>query len=520
MKNFLVLVTFLAIASASLFAGGQSDKPTAASKASEGPVPFTFAIVADVPPRADAPVLAALEKKYNFKLQYVNIERSQYNQMLGLKITSGETPNAFMLDGNMLQYAQFVEQGTLRSIPLDMLKKYAPTIYKMQEPYFKYLMIDGEVFGLTGEKATNDYPLNAIWRMDWLERVGISKVPETLAEAEKAFYAFRNGDPDGNGKKDTYALGKSGLDMIFGAFGAIPWGPWPQYSLWIKDGKGGIQHASVMPQMKDALGLLQKWYKDGLIDPEYVLGENKGGYWAIPTDFFTGKIGFTGLGHYYHWVPDTLFPSYAGGPVFSEFKKLNPAARIAFGKAVTGPQGKAGTWLYPVGVGAAGMIVFGAETTDVQLIKLLQLHEGLCSSYEDYLLAAYGFEGTHWYRDEASKAVLRKGDFNQRTKYLEEGIFILSTLQPLEFQKRDAPLLFEFAEKNYRFPGYRTELLVSPPSEKTVRADLEKLRDQYYTEIISGVKPVSAFDEFVKSWNAMGGVKLKQETDAWYKSLK
>lgn len=480
-------------------------------------IEISFAKIADVPPKEDAPIIKKAEEMYNVDFEYIHIERSKYNEMLGLKISTGEVPDLFMLDGNMLQYAKLQEQGVLKSIPIDMLKKYAPTVYEVQEKYLNNLMIDGELYGLTGEKVDNDYPLNAIWRKDWLENVGIDKVPETLEEAEKAFYAFAKEDPDGNGKNDTYGLGKSGLDMIFGAYGGIPWGPWPQYWLWQEDGQGGLQNAAVMPGMKDALALLQKWYADGVIDPEYVLGENKGGYWAIPTDFVNNKIGFTGLAHFYHWAPETLYEGYSGGPVYSEFKALNPDGEVDYGKPVVGPEGHSGTWLYPVGVGAADMFIFSSKATDEQLIRGLKIMEDQATNYDNDVLYTYGIEGTHWHRDENSQAIVREEAFSQRSDYLAEGINMVKFLPNFEFSKKNNPKLYEFGDMYYNFPGYRNELLVSLPSEGMYRPDLEKLRDQYYTEIISGNKSVDAFDEFVELWNQQGGEQLKQEADEWYK---
>ena len=55
--------------------------------------------------------------------------------------------------------------------------------------------------------------------------MGIDKIPETLEEAEEAFYAFANNDPYGDGKKNTYGLEQTGLQSIFGAYGGIPQGP-------------------------------------------------------------------------------------------------------------------------------------------------------------------------------------------------------------------------------------------------------------------------------------------------------
>lgn len=481
-------------------------------------VEISYAKLSDVPPEEDAQVYRKIQEMYNTEFDYINIERSKYNEMLGLKISTGEIPDVFMLDGNMLQYAKFQSQGVLRDIPLDMLEEYAPTYYEQIKKYNQYLLIEGKLYGLSGEKYSNQFPLNAIWRKDWLEAVGIDKIPTSIEEAEEALYAFTNEDPDGNGKNDTYGLGKSGLDMIFGAYGGIPWGPWPQYWLWQEDGNGGLQNAAVMPGMKDALALLQQWYADGVLDPEFVLGENKGGYWAVPTDFVTDKIGFTGLGHYYHWTPP-LFEGHAGGSVYQEFKQLNPDAEVAYGKPVVGPEGHSGTWQYPVGVGAAAMWVFGNQTTDEQLIRMLQIMEDQMNNYDNWLLARYGMENEHWIKDEASNAIVQTEEFTNRTDYLRVGIQMLNFADNMEFQANIDPKSSEWAEENYNFPGYQNELMISLPSESKFRPDLEKLRDQYYTEIISGSKPVDAFDEFVEQWNKLGGEQLKQEADEWYKNL-
>lgn len=56
--------------------------------------------------------------------------------------------------------------------------------------------------------------------------------------------------------------------------------------------------------MKQALEVLHKWYVDGVLDPEFVTGENEGGYWAITHKFLNNQIGYTNMGNFYHWLPD------------------------------------------------------------------------------------------------------------------------------------------------------------------------------------------------------------------------
>jgi putative aldouronate transport system substrate-binding protein len=521
MRRLLFALVIVGLAITPAFATGESEPEPAATGSDHPfgpPMTITTTGIADVPPDPDGVIMQLFTERYNVVLEWINVERSNYSEMLALKISTGEIPDKFALDGNVLQYTRFVEQGALAEIDLDQVQSIAPTYYANQEPYFGLLTVDDGVYAFTGEKQSNQYPLNAIWRSDWLENVGIDKVPETLEEAEVAFYAFTNDDPDGNGQDDTYGLGYNGLDMVFGAFGGIPWGPWPQYWLWLEDGEGGLQNAAVMPGMKDALEVLAQWYADGVIDPEYVIGENKGGYWAIPTDFFNDKIGFTGLGHYYHWAPP-LFEGATPGRVLNEFIGVNPDAEIAYGTPVVGPNGDSGTWLYPVAVGAAGMTVFGSTIEDSEMERLLAIMEDQMTDYDVFLQFQNGIEGTHWFRDEASQAISVLPEFSSREARLREGIQITSMVQPMEFQGRDNPLLTEWADEHYRFPGYENKLITALPSESQVRPELERLRDQYFNEIIMGVRPVDDFDEFVEQWNAAGGAQLKAEADEWWATV-
>ncbi len=47
---------------------------------------------------------------------------------------------------------------------------------------------------------------------------------------------------------------------------------------------------------------------------------------------------------------------------------------------------------------------------------------------------------------------------------------------------------------------------------------LDTLRKTTYVQIITGEKPVEAFDDFVKQWNEMGGAKITEEANEWYHS--
>ncbi|GJM72172.1 hypothetical protein HMSSN036_43880 [Paenibacillus macerans] len=94
-------------------------------------------------------------------------------------------------------------------------------------------------------------------------------------------------------------FGRTALLQVFGAFGQIVFAD--QIYFGRKDGNlvGALE-----PEMKEALQYLRKWYLDGIIDQEFITGENKGGYKHLSHAFINGRIGITSMGNYYHWIQD------------------------------------------------------------------------------------------------------------------------------------------------------------------------------------------------------------------------
>jgi putative aldouronate transport system substrate-binding protein len=47
-------------------------------------------------------------------------------------------------------------------------------------------------------------------------------------------------------------------------------------------------------------------------------------------------------------------------------------------------------------------------------------------------------------------------------------------------------------------------------------AQLQKMELETFTRIITGDAPVDEFDNFVKSWNDLGGAKITEEINSFY----
>ncbi len=477
---------------------------------------ITITIMRDyiAPPESDGEILQYMCDKYNVDFEIIYIERGNWNESISTKFAKGEIGDIIDVKGLDLLYS-YVEQDLLAELPPEFLKENAPFLYseyvKEDETHaLRYTTIDGKNYGLPNITGNNFHKVIA-WRGDWLTKLGFDKAPETLEEMEAALYAFTTKDPDGNGVNDTYGMSQTGMEMVYGAYGYLP-------DLW-QERDGKLVYGAVQPETKEALATLAKWYADGVIDPEFVTGENQGGYYAISHSFNNNRIGLTCLGEYYHWKP-VFYPGDSKSEVYLELQKANPEAleSIMYGIPVTGPEGKSGMQGSAV-INAASTVAFGVQLEDEpeRFARILQVYDEISSSYENYLESIFGIKGVHWdfdaetgfpglINDNDSKSVARLG--------------IVSGFECNEYTYLRAKPRIDWAyEKKLDVGVLSDQLLVPLASAADYQDELDKLRDETFTNIIRGDLPVDAFDDFVTEWFAKGGQQLTDEANAWFVTL-
>lgn len=528
----LVLLAFLGSATL-LFARPGGEKPsttsTATGLAKYDPIngkkyTISYTTYNLGPVKPDGLLIKFVEEKFNVDIDYWNLDVNKIQEVMGLKLAAGEIPDVlWVLPWSNLE--KYAKDEILTEVPLEVIQKHSPGWYKMTiETFpaaFDYMKVNGKIYALPGlnDGGTRRTPI--IWRGDWLKKVGINKVPDTLAEAEDAFYKFARNDPDGNGKRDTYGLSKDGMTSIYGAFGYIPYPDVDRTEVW-QDRNGKLVYGAVQPEMKDALKLLNKWYVDGVLDPEFITGENTGGYWALSHAFINGRIGYTGHAFYYHWLPPTTPGAYIG-PNWTELEKLDPegAKGITPGMPPLGPTGKRGT--HQIAIINSSFYGFGkaCQKEPDKIGKILQIHEWMCgTTYDNWNIASKGIKGVMWDYDASGIPIYKEGWDDP--KVFAEGAGPLLLSSPTQFQSKSIPPLeMEYIEKSGLKKGGIQSLLFFPlPSYTKYLADLSKLRDETYVAIITGEKPLSAFDDFVKRWNDMGGAQMVKEANDWYATIK
>lgn len=460
-----------------------------------------------------------LEEKFNVKFNIWYLDVTKREELLGAKMAAGDFPD-FMTVYNGADLAKFIDQGVAVSFTDEELSKYMPNYKKLVDKYdpqaWKYVKRKGEYMGIPSLNTDGVYGWAVAWRKDWLDKVGISKVPETLDELKEAMIRFRNNDPDGNGKKDTYGMSKTGMQQVYGAFGIYP-------EFWTERG-GKLVWSGITPEAKKSLEVLRQMKKDDLISPEWVLpnGENTGGYWAVSNDFVNGKIGLSSHGAYYHWVPAIPEKSFPGGDNVKLLAETNPKAQIAYGKPVKGPDGKAG--VPAPGMTGSVYMAFGKDAKDPEVKhRIMQIWDALYSDYDLFMKAKYGTLDQTYVMNGLQPKM--KDEYSKNDAQAKLGLHITFTpfAQPEFAEKWSKPEDRETTAKFFKYEGgsIANALKAPLPSESKYYKNLvEKYQRETYAAFINGDKPLEEFDKFVEQWKKDGGDQLTKEANEWYESLK
>ncbi|GGF99165.1 sugar ABC transporter substrate-binding protein [Paenibacillus albidus] len=226
------------------------------------------------PVYSEMEIFKRLQKSTNVDIDWENIPDTDFAEKKNLLLASGNLPDAFYGAGlSDYELANYGEDGTL--IPLeDLIDQYAPNLKALLEkrPDIRSAITapDGHIYGLPSWEE-NDLGTNPFFHSinkAWLDKLGLS-VPQTLDEYTDALLAFKTQDPNGNGKADEIPLSFMHMQWcmdiagIFGAFGL----PDNLEHRIVRDGK--VIFTANQPEYKEALKYFnEKWYKQGLIDPE------------------------------------------------------------------------------------------------------------------------------------------------------------------------------------------------------------------------------------------------------------
>ncbi|MEK3890100.1 extracellular solute-binding protein [Bacillus sp. FSL K6-3431] len=222
------------------------------------------------------PFTKMVEEKFNMKIKWEYVNQDAAKEKRQLSLASGDYPDAYMLvtwvdNISKVDAQKYGKEGVF--MPLnDLIKDHAPNIQKAMEdlPYLEKGMTapDGNIYGLP--LVNECYHCSVSGKMwintEWLGNLNL-EMPKTTEEFKSVLEAFKNDDPNGNGKKDevplsgeTPKLGGNPIQFLMGAF--IPNNGMDYIN--VSDGK--LSLGAMQPEWKDGLNYVQSLYAEGLID--------------------------------------------------------------------------------------------------------------------------------------------------------------------------------------------------------------------------------------------------------------
>ena len=156
---------------------------------------------------------------------------------------------------------QLYESGYIQPIE-DLLELAPDACAQVPEELWKAVTVDGHIIALPMPCTTGNTGF-AI-RTDYLEKVGKS-MPTTLEEFKDVLVAFRDGDPDGNGKNDTIPLGGGvGLPETIRMFRAM----FDITATYDVDEEGNVYYTLATENGRKMVQTMNEFYQEGLLDAE------------------------------------------------------------------------------------------------------------------------------------------------------------------------------------------------------------------------------------------------------------
>lgn len=479
-----------------------------------------------------------LEDKLNVKIvDEFEANGDDYDRQVSLALSAGDIPDIMKV--TTLDELQELYENDLIADLTESYESHASDYLK--EIYDSYggralenVTFDGKIMAIPGTNA--DSGPSIVWiRNDWMDSLGISIDEDgngciTIEELEMVAKEFMDknpgkaenvvgialaswltsGDPDG-----TYSM--NSLAYSLGAF------PKTWYE---KDGE--IIYGSTTEEMKNALSAAAGWYRDGILDPQ--VGTRT---WDDITALLAnGQTGITfGTWHIPDWLlnnvyalnKEAAFQAYA-------LEDANGKINCKHNDATNGYMVVSKEFAHPeLAVEIANLFYDElANSTSVakefpEVAKYME--DGVDGSTRPFNIEVNSYTSLlDDYKDlkrcmdgEITAEEIRSAE--QRTNAAVIGAYLEGTEDATGWAKyhsrmRGVNLIYELTEQDL-FSWLTPVFPQTTPTMETNWANLEKLEEETFIKIVTGVEDVeTGFAQFVEEWNAQGGAQIIDEIAA------
>jgi putative aldouronate transport system substrate-binding protein len=434
---------------------------------------------------------------------------ADYATKLNLAIAAGDLPDMFQV--NAVQFRQLLEGDALADLTdyvENNLSDHVKEIMAFDPAVTDSARVNGRLFGIPtyGYGPIDDFPVMTL-RHDWMQG---KTAPKTITELENLMAAFMREHPGTYGT----ALNKSLYEMynLGPAFKAYP-------NAWIKK-NGAIEYGRIQTEMKPLLQTFADWYQKGYLLKDFMVQDDT----AVRQDVVSGKFGV----HFYgqHW-----------GYMFGADIVKN-LGKEAYSEAYALPTLDGSKPVFSVGFENGGYLVVNKNyrTPDVGLkctsfvmwVNDEALAQGTMSSEQMQSYVFSNSEGQHTMTPfELANILGEILNFNQIQNAKKTGN--TQGMTGTALSKYNSAHAFaaqgdgagfgnwfqDYAERSaygvnleiINDNRYFSTAITGPAPEElsSYGSTLDDLLTEGFTQIITGARPVSYFDDLVRQWKTAGG---------------
>ena len=475
----LVLITACGGGNAGTKSGAESSSDSSGAKPLEKKT-FTALLSShpNWPYREDWVVWKIIEEKTGVTLK-VQVPSGNWDEVLNLTVASGNMPD-LMYMSSFTQANDYGQQGALANILqyVDMMPNFKKWLEKYPEIKERYLSADGKMFMFPNEGfgETN--------RRAWLYREDIFKkhnlnMPQNYDELYDVLKQLKTLYPDSYPLSFRWQLGT--LENFAANFGVSTW-------VYYDKDAGVWKFGPTQEGFKDMLTYLSKFYKEGLMPPDWLTMTTK--QWE---DLMANNKSFVMTDYI---VLDTYnIPLRKQNPEFS-LKFLPPPAGKPGGKQVN-------PHLHVID---SGLTVASTSKHIPDIMKFMDFFY----SEEGREVSSWGKEGVTYVVENGQKKF--KGDYPTFAELRKQtGLFTNGTYEWIDFNANLSMLSQEAREAYENARNYDTYLQPAPAFTKeendvirTVGQTVKKFYEESVTKFILGEKNLSEWDKYVSDINKLG----------------
>ncbi len=321
-------------------------------------------------PDDNSPVIKALEQYTNSDVTMQFVPNSSYPDKMNITLASGQLPTIMVVDRNSASYINAARSGAFWELG-PYLDDY-PNLSQANSIVLNNSSVDGKTYGIYRGRTLGRMGMTI--NKDWMKNVGL-EAPKTIDEFYNLLKAFKENDPDQNGKADTYGI-------VITKYA----GPWDIMQVWFgapnkwgEDGSGKLVPTHTTPEYLEALKFFRKLHDEGLVNEDFAVMDPA--IWNDP--FVNGQAG--------------AFVDVADNARRLDSKMQDKAKReehyVDVFQAPVGPKGHRDM---PTS-GYANVLAVSKSTvkTEEELKRVLEFMDKL-NDIDMQMLLGYGIEGRHY----------------------------------------------------------------------------------------------------------------------------